>query len=95
MCVAGCYFSVIILHGAGFVNGVPREATVSRFRARMGCDFDGAFDVLVKYVVEMTEVEKVNRKILKKFNRSFRMQKASCTSRSSPITSSGPLPTQA
>ncbi|MCD6455719.1 MAG: hypothetical protein J7K81_02865 [Methanophagales archaeon] len=46
----------------GFVNGVPREATVSRFRARMGCDFDGAFADLVKYVVEMTEVEKVNRK---------------------------------
>ena len=60
----------------GFVNGVPREATVSRFRARMGCDFDGAFAVLVKYVIEMTEVEKVNRKILKKFNRSFNMQKS-------------------
>lgn len=60
----------------GFVNGVPSEATVSRFQARMGYDFDGAFADLVKYVIEMTEVEKVNRKILKTFNRSFRMQKS-------------------
>jgi len=60
----------------GFVNGVPGEATVSRFRARMGCDFDSAFADLVKYVIEMTGVEKVNREILKKFNRSFRMQKS-------------------
>jgi hypothetical protein len=60
----------------GFLNGVPSEATVSRFRARMGSDFDGAFADIVKYIVEMTEVEKVNREILKKFNRSFRMQKS-------------------
>jgi len=60
----------------GFANSVPSEATVSRFRTRMGCDFDGAFAELVKYVIEMAEVEKVNRKILKKFNRSSRIQKS-------------------
>ncbi len=60
----------------GFVNGVPGEATVSRFRARMGGDFDGAFADLVKHVIEMTEVEKHNREILKKFNRIFNIQKS-------------------
>ena len=48
------------------MNSVPSEATVSRFRVRKGCDFDGAFAELVKYVIEMAEVEKVNLKILKK-----------------------------
>ena len=60
----------------GFVNGVPSEATVSRFRARMGDDFDHVFADLVKYLVEMTEVEKVDRTIVKKFNRSFGIEKS-------------------
>jgi hypothetical protein len=60
----------------GFVNGVPSEATVSRFRARMGDDFDRVFADLVKYLVEMTEVEKVDRTIVKKFNRSFGIEKS-------------------
>jgi hypothetical protein len=60
----------------GFVNGVPGEATVSRFRARMGDDFDLVFADLVKYLVEMTGVEKIDRKIVKKFNRSFGIEKS-------------------